>query len=61
MSIFLFSSKHVTAQQSDHAKLYDCTQAYDEALQLRSEAKTITELVFILDRLLAILGRILGR
>ena len=61
MSIFLFSSKHVTAQQSDHSKLYDCNQAYDEALRLRSEAKTMTELAFILDRLLAILGRILGR
>ena len=42
-------------------QLYDCTQTYDEALQLRSEAKTMTELVFILDRLLAIQGRILGR
>lgn len=42
-------------------QLCDCTQAYDEALQLRSEAKTMTELAFILDRLLAILGRILGR
>ena len=42
-------------------QLYDIDQAYDEALQLRSEAKTMTELVFIHDRLLAILGRILGR
>lgn len=57
---YLFSSKHVAAQQSDHAKIYDCEQAYDEAAQLRSEAKAMTELVFILDRLLAILGRILG-
>ena len=44
-----------------HAKIYDCQQAYQEAAQLRSQAKTMTELVFILDRLLAILGRILGR
>ena len=61
MSTFLFSSKHVTAQQSDHAKLYDINQAYDEALQLRSEAKNTDELAFVFDRLLAILGRILGR
>lgn len=61
MSIFLSSSESVAAQQSDHAKIYDCTQAYQEAAQLRSEAKTMTELVFILDRPLAILGRILGR
>ena len=42
-------------------QLYDCTQAYDEAAQLRSEAKTMEELAFIRDRLLAILGRTLGR